>query len=159
MTLKSDAKFEEKLIYCSKNEKKLINFDLSTRNTQNFHFDCFLLCKVCKVWPKKLQRSYLWSLWEWSTIWRKTYLWFGKWHEEFGKCSPDHSKVSKLELWWDSFIQSRKWMSLKFTEELCVLTTKNDTKFEEELTYRFKIDIRNLTNFDPSPQKSQKLAL
>ena len=33
-------------------------------------------------------------------------------------------------------------MSLKFTEELCV--------FEEELTCHFKIDMRNLTNFDPS---------
>ena len=45
MTLKIDAKFEEKLI-CFKNYKNLVNFDLSTRNSQNFHFDCFLLCKV-----------------------------------------------------------------------------------------------------------------
>ena len=36
---------------------------------------------------------------------------------------------------------------------------KNDEKFEEELTCRFKIDIRNLTNFDWSTRKSQKLAL
>ena len=27
---------------------------------------------------------------------------------------------------------------------------KNDAKFEEELTCRFKIEMRNLTNFDPS---------
>ena len=40
-------------------------------------------------------------------------------------------------------------MSLKFTEELCVMTMKNDAKFEKELTCCFKID-RNLTNFDPS---------
>ena len=50
-------------------------------------------------------------------------------------------------------------MSLKFTEELYVMTMKNDVKFEEELTCRFKIDLRNLTNFDPSTQKSQKFAL
>ena len=25
-------------------------------------------------------------------------------------------------------------MSLKFTEELCIMTTNNDSKFEEELT-------------------------
>ena len=43
-------------------------------------------------------------------------------------------------------------MSLKFTEELCVMTMKNDAKFEEELTCRYKIDMRNLTNFDPSTQ-------
>ena len=41
-------------------------------------------------------------------------------------------------------------MSLKFTEELCFMTMKNDAKFEEELTCHFKIDIRNLTNYDPS---------
>ena len=32
---------------------------------------------------------------------------------------------------------------------------KSDTKFGEELTCRFKIDIRNLSSFDPSAQKSQ----
>ena len=41
-------------------------------------------------------------------------------------------------------------MSLKFTEELSVMTMKNDTKFEEELSCHFKVDMRNLTNFDPS---------
>ena len=35
---------------------------------------------------------------------------------------------------------------LKLTEELCVMTMKNDTKIEEELTCSFKIDMRNLTN-------------
>ena len=74
---------------------------------------------------------------EWCKIWRKTDLWFGKWHEEFGKFSPEHSKVSKLGLWWDPFIQSRKCMSLKFTEWLCVTTVKNDVKFKDKLTCRF----------------------
>ena len=50
-------------------------------------------------------------------------------------------------------------MSLKFTGELCVMTMKNDAKFEEELTCRFEIDIKNLMNFDPSTQKSKKIAL
>ena len=36
---------------------------------------------------------------------------------------------------------------------------KNDAKFGEELTCHFKIDMRNLTNFDPSTGKSQKFAL
>ena len=56
-------------------------------------------------------------------------------------------KVSKLGLWWDRFVQSRKCMNLKFTEELCVMTMKNDAKFEEELTCHLKIDMENLTNF------------
>ena len=50
-------------------------------------------------------------------------------------------------------------MSLNFTEEFFVMTMKNDTKLEEELTCHFKIDMRNLTNFDQSTQKSQKCAL
>ena len=50
-------------------------------------------------------------------------------------------------------------MSLKFTGELCVMTMKNDANFEEELTCRMKIDMRNLINFDRSTGKSQKFAL
>ena len=50
-------------------------------------------------------------------------------------------------------------MSSKFTGEICVITMKNDPKFEEELTCQFKIDTKNLTNFDPSTQKSQKFTL
>ena len=50
-------------------------------------------------------------------------------------------------------------MNLKFTEEICVITIKNDAKFQEELTCRFKIDMRNFTNFDPSTRNSQKFAL
>ena len=37
------------------------------------------------------------------------------------------------------------------------MTMKNDAKLEEKLTCRFKIDMRNLTNFDPSTRKSQNL--
>ena len=80
---------------------------------------------------------------EWYKIWRKTNMWFGKW-QEFGKFSPEHSKESKLGLWWDPFVKSWKCMTLKFTEELCVMTMKNDTKIEEELTCRFKIDLRKI---------------
>ena len=47
-------------------------------------------------------------------------------------------------------------MTLKFTEELCVMTMKNDTKIEDELTCHFKIDMRNFANFDPSTRKSNK---
>ena len=36
---------------------------------------------------------------------------------------------------------------------------KRDTKFGAESTYRFKIDIGNLTIFDLSTQKSQRFSL
>ena len=47
-------------------------------------------------------------------------------------------------------------MSLKYTEKLCVMTMENDTKIDEELTCRFKIDMRNFTNFELYTQKSKK---
>ena len=50
-------------------------------------------------------------------------------------------------------------MTLKFTGKFCVMAMKNDAKFEEELTCQFKIDKRNLTNFDQGTRKSQKFPL
>ena len=47
-------------------------------------------------------------------------------------------------------------MTLKFTEELYVMTMKNNATFEEELTFHFKTDMSNLTNFDSSTRKSKK---
>ena len=41
-------------------------------------------------------------------------------------------------------------MNLKFTEELYVMIMKNEAKFEEEMACHFKIDMKNLTNFDQS---------
>ena len=79
---------------------------------------------------------------------KKTDLWFEKRLEKFGKFSPEHLKVSKLGILWDPFVQSRKGMTLKFIEELCIMAMKNNAKFEEELTCHFKTDMRNLTNFD-----------
>ena len=88
MTLKSDAKFEEKLTLGSKNDmKNLVNFNASSGKSQNLNFDVLLLPKVYYVWAKK---------------------------------------------------------------ELCVITLKNDTKFDEELTCALKNDMRNLANFDPT---------
>ena len=69
----------------------------------------------------------------WLVVWKMTWvIW-----EIFTKSTR---KISKLGLWWDLFMESRKCMNLKFTEELYTTTMKNDTKFEKELTCRFKID-------------------
>ena len=39
------------------------------------------------------------------------------------------------------------------------MTLNSDAKFGEELTCRFKIDVRNVSNFDLSTLKSQKFLL
>ena len=51
MTLKRDAKFEEKLTCCLENDMtNLANFHLSTWQSQNQDFDRILLSKVENVW-------------------------------------------------------------------------------------------------------------
>ena len=45
----------------------------------------------------------------------------------------------------------------KSTEELCLMTLKNDPKFEEKLTLGSKNDMRNLVNFNASSGKSGSL--
>ena len=111
MTLRSDAKFEEKLICCFKNDKNLVNFDLSTQ----FSKICTVICPFCAKYITFDQKKYRGVIFndteESCKIWRKTGLWFGKWHKEFGKFSSEHLKVSKLVLSWDHFVQSRKCMS------------------------------------------------
>ena len=124
---------------------------------------CTFICSYCAKYLmfdlKKYRGVIFHDTEEWCKIWRKTDLLLGKWHEEFGKFSPEHLKVSKLGLWWDPFVQRRKGMTLKFAEKLCVMTMKYNAKFEEELTCHFKTDIKNLTNFDSSTWKLKKIAL
>ena len=105
-----------KLIFCFKNDKNLVNFDPSTKKSKKFAL-WSLLCKVY-VWSKKVQRSIFHDTKESCKLWRKTDLWFQKWHEEFGKFSSKHLKMSKLVFSWDPFAQGRKCMSYKLTEEL-----------------------------------------
>ena len=39
------------------------------------------------------------------------------------------------------------------------MTMKNGAKFEQELAIQFKIDMKNLRNFDLSTRKSQKISI
>ena len=87
---------------------------------------CAFICSFCGKYVmfdlKKCRGVIFYDTEKWWKIWRKTHLWFEKWHEKFGNFSPKHLKVSKLGLWWDPFVQSRKCMSLKLTEELFART-------------------------------------
>ena len=157
MKLESDLKFEEECTY---------QFKVDMKNLNEFWHEHSKISKMCPImvclWPKYIMFE-LGVIFDgtrdWCNIWIKAELCLQKWYEEFGKFSPDKLKVSKAGLWWDPFIQSRKCMSFKFTEELHIMTIKNDTKFEEELTCRIKIGIRNLTNFNLITEKSQKSEL
>ena len=125
------------------------------KSSRNVHFDMFFPVMFDR---KKSSGVIFHDTREWCKIWRKTDFCFKKSQEKFEKFSPEHLKISKLELWWDSFVQSWKCMSLRFTGKLCVMRMKNGPKIEE-LISQFKTDMNNLTNFDSSTQKSQKFAL
>ena len=163
MILKSHAKFQEKLTCGLENDmRNFANFPQNTTwKCQHWYFHGILLSKVENAWATKLQgfisndTEEWWKIWRgidltfqnwqkefdefwlenskvskiytlmgcfwpkyimfelkkyrgatfhdtrvWRKIWRKTDLWFGKWHEEFGKFSPEHAKCSKLGFHW-----------------------------------------------------------
>ena len=64
--------FEEKLTFYLKNDiRNLVNFNLSSGKSENLYFNGLLLQKVCNIWTKKIERSYV----------MKNDVWFQKWHE------------------------------------------------------------------------------
>ena len=127
---------------------------------KNVHFNGFILSKVYIVWTKKAQRSYL--SWNWRRIQNLDRNWL---------------VVSKLASWiwqiltraleslkdfhFNNLLLSKAYIvwAKKSTEELSFMKMKRDAKFGKDSTYCFKIDIRNLTNFDPSTRKFNKFSL
>ena len=157
MILKIDAKFEEKPICCFKNDKNLVNFDPSTQVSKI----CTVICPFCAKYITFDQKKYRGVIFndteESCKIWRKTGLWFGKWHEEFGKFSPEHSKISKICTLMGCFWSKYIIIELRNTQELCLMALKIDTKFEEKLTCASKNDMRNLANIHQSTFESSNL--
>ena len=93
------------------------------RNLKNLHCNGVFLTKVYNVWAWKVQRGYAGDTQDWYTVWRKTDLCFWKWHEEFGKFSPGHSKVLKFGHWWHPFV------AFNDTEYLCKIWRKTELCF------------------------------
>ena len=121
-------------------------------------FNWLLVTKVYNVWATKYREVIFHDTQELNKFWRKFVLWFEKWREIWQ--SFTRALVSdKIGTLMGSFAQSRKGMTLKFTEELCVMAMMNNAEFKEELTCNFKTDMRNLTNFDLSTRKPKKIAL
>ena len=59
-TLKSDAKFEEKLTFASKNDmRNLMNFHPTTQKSENFTSMDYFRPKYMRFKLKKIQRTYL----------------------------------------------------------------------------------------------------
>ena len=60
MTLKGGAKFKRKLTCGLKNDiMNLVNFHVSSRKSENLHFDWMLLSKAYKDLDENIQKSYV----------------------------------------------------------------------------------------------------
>ena len=158
MKLKRDKKFGEELTCCFKiGIRNLTNFHPSTLKSQNFHFNGLLRSKVYIVWAKKVQRSNL--SWNWRGIQNLernrlvvSKLPSGIWQiltralECLKNLCFSGLLLSKLYIVWAKKEQRNNlWWNWRGRQTL-------------ERNRRFKLGIRNSTNFDPSTRKSQKFS-
>ena len=75
MTLKSDAKIEEKLACCLENDmRNFANFHQSTQKCQNWNFDKIFLSRVENVWASNLQWSCVSWQWRVSQTFKRNWL-------------------------------------------------------------------------------------
>ena len=87
-------------------------------------------------------------------------IWTNKAHESAKFQTFNCSREISPHLYFDRLLLLKvyRFSAKKSTEELCLITLKNDAKFGEKPICCFKSD-KNLANFDPSTRKSQKFAL
>ena len=99
MTMKNDANWID--LPVQNWHEKFNNFNWNLRNLiltralehlKKLHLNGLLLTKVYKFRLKKYKRDLFDGIQDWYRIWKKTDLWFQKWHEEF-------SPVRKSENW------------------------------------------------------------
>ena len=90
-------------------------------------------------------------------IWRKSGLWFGKWHEEFGRFSPEHSKISKICFLMSCFWPKYKLFQLKRYRGVIFDGTKYWCKIWRKTDFAFKNNIKNLPNFHQNTFESLKI--
>ena len=131
--MKNGEKFEVELTSHFKIDmRNLKKFDPSTQNFKNSHLMGFFWTKYIMFVLKPYIEVMFHDTEKWCKIWRKTDLWFGKWYglkvyrgvmydnnEEW--CNIEGKLICGLE----------NDMGLKFTEELCMITIKNDAILKE----------------------------
>ena len=159
MTMTNDAKFKAELTCRFKTDTgNLPNLAWSVKSLKKIAFQLAVFYQSIKcLREKSTEKLSFMTLKTDAKLEKKTDLWFGKCYEEFGKFSPEYLKVSKLRLWWDPFIQSRKCMSLKSAEELCVMTKKNIAKFLRETDLLFQNWLKEFNESWPRHPKILKI--
>ena len=108
---------------------KFHTFDCLSKVSPNSYFDRLLLNKVCNVWPKKLQSSYV--SWHWKCkIWRKTDLWF-LWRMTWGIFSNFYESIRKSWNWdFDGILLSKVKNVRAYIHEWCKTWRGIDLSFQ-----------------------------
>ena len=149
MTLKGDAKFKGNLTRGLKNDtRNLVNFHARSRQSENLHFDGLLLSKAYKVRWKSARELCLMTLKNDAKFEEKLTL--GSKYDMRNLVKFNASSGKSGNLYFDVLLLSKVYYvwAKKSTEKSCVITLKNDAKFEGELTCALLNDMRNFVNFD-----------
>ena len=154
MTLRNDEKPEEELTCRFKIDiRNLTNFDPSTQKSQKF------APKYIMFELKKNRGVMFDSTQDWYKVWRKTGLCFQKLTWETWQIFTRALKSLQIETLMASFCLKLKIYELKTYRGVMCHGNEEWFKIWNRIDFHFKIDMRNLTNFDLSRWKSQKYAL
>ena len=140
MTLKSDAKFEEKLTPGSKMTWGI--WWILLRAVASLEICSLITTFANSTWSFSLKSTEETSLMTLKKDPNLTDFSFEKWHEEFGELWSEQSKVWKFALWWATFVESVLFELKRYRG---VVLWK--------MTYGFKNDISNLVNLHTSSWK------
>ena len=144
MTLKSDAKFKQKLTCDFKYDmRNLVNFYPTTQKSKIFTSMGYFCPSYMRFELKKCRGIIFHDTEQWCKVWINLDLVVSKKAWGIGWTFIRAPKSLKIGHWWALFVQSVHCFSNKISEELCVMTLKGVAKFKWKLTCGLKNDIRN----------------
>ena len=141
------------LIFCFKNDKNLVNFYQSIRNSQDFYFDWFSLWKVYNVWPKKVQCCLTWH-WRMIKSLKENWIVVSKMTWRIWRIFTTALQSLKIGTFMGYFYPSKKIHELKIYRGVICQDISEWCKLWRRIDLLFQNWLRNLTNFDLSTQMS-----
>ena len=153
MTMKSDAKFKEKLTCGFKYDMgNLVNFHPTTQKSKSFTFMGYFCPKHMKFELKKCRGVIFKNTEQWYKVWMNPDLVVSKMAWRFGWTfirAPKSLKNCTLKASFCSNVSNVEMFQFENFRELCVMTLKGVAKFKD--------DIRSLVNSRTRTWKSENL--
>ena len=124
------------------------------KNLKRLHFNGLILAKVYNVSAKIVQRSYVWLHWRLIQSLKETGLCFQKQTWGIWEIFIRAFESLQIETLTTSFCLKLKMYELKIYRGTMCHDNEEWCKNWSEIDFSVQIAMRNLTNFDPSIQKS-----